>query len=196
MTKASDNQYPKVTFLESSAPSTPASGLAFEYVKTDGKLYFKNDAGTETELTAASGPAFHGVHARKTATFPSLTNATFTTLALDGTDVRDTDAYHDPVTNNSRLTVPTGLGGDYVAWAKVGYAANATGARKVGLMKNGVLTYVASQMAHATTSTQMMVFFLPMALVATDYIEFQGFQASGGSLSTDEQECGMYRVGT
>lgn len=58
MTKASDNQYPKVTFLESSAPSTPASTLGYLYEKTDGKLYFKNDGGTETELTAAgSSPA-------------------------------------------------------------------------------------------------------------------------------------------
>jgi hypothetical protein len=49
--KASDNQFPKITMLESSAPATPAATLGFLYEKTDGKLYFKNDAGTETELT-------------------------------------------------------------------------------------------------------------------------------------------------
>lgn len=32
------------------APGTPASGKGVVYAKTDGKLYFKNDAGTETEL--------------------------------------------------------------------------------------------------------------------------------------------------
>jgi len=55
MTKFSDNQSPKLTFLESAAPSTPASGLGFLYEKTDGKLYFKNDAGTETEVTNVAG---------------------------------------------------------------------------------------------------------------------------------------------
>lgn len=39
---------------EISAPSTPASGFGYLYEKTDNKLYFKNDAGTEYDLTAAS----------------------------------------------------------------------------------------------------------------------------------------------
>lgn len=36
---------------QSSAPSTPSSGYGIWYVKTDGLLYFKNDAGTETLLS-------------------------------------------------------------------------------------------------------------------------------------------------
>ncbi len=55
MAKASENEYPKVTFAESAAPSTPSTGLANIYVKTDGKLYLKDDAGTETDLTASGG---------------------------------------------------------------------------------------------------------------------------------------------
>ena len=35
---------------QGSSPGTPSSGLALLYVKTDGNLYFKNDAGTETQL--------------------------------------------------------------------------------------------------------------------------------------------------
>lgn len=55
MTKASDNQFPKITVAESAAPSTPGAGLGFIYEKTDGILYFKNDGGTETDLTAGAG---------------------------------------------------------------------------------------------------------------------------------------------
>lgn len=55
MAKASDNLFPKVTFAESAAPATPASGRGFLYEKTDGKLYFKDDAGTEYDLTAGAG---------------------------------------------------------------------------------------------------------------------------------------------
>lgn len=44
-----------VEFPEVSAPSTPASGFLRAYAKTDGKLYQKNDAGTETDLSATGG---------------------------------------------------------------------------------------------------------------------------------------------
>lgn len=36
---------------QASSLATPASGYAVMYAKTDGHLYFKNDAGTETKLT-------------------------------------------------------------------------------------------------------------------------------------------------
>lgn len=44
-----------VEFPEVTAPSTPASGFLRAYAKTDGKLYQKNDAGTETDLSSSSG---------------------------------------------------------------------------------------------------------------------------------------------
>lgn len=40
---------------QASSLATPASGTGVAYAKTDGKLYFKNDAGTEFELTATGG---------------------------------------------------------------------------------------------------------------------------------------------
>jgi hypothetical protein len=46
-----------VTMTEQSAPSTPASGYGELYPKTDGKLYFKNDGGTEYDLTGTGGAA-------------------------------------------------------------------------------------------------------------------------------------------
>ena len=49
-----DGKFDNVKFTESSAPSTPTSGTAVTYVKSDGKLYLKDDAGTETDLTAGS----------------------------------------------------------------------------------------------------------------------------------------------
>jgi hypothetical protein len=45
----------------SSAPATPASGTVALYAKSDGKLYIKDDAGTETDLTdVGSGGAITG----------------------------------------------------------------------------------------------------------------------------------------
>lgn len=40
---------------EMSAPSTPATGKVRIYAKTDGKLYIKDDAGTETDLAQSGG---------------------------------------------------------------------------------------------------------------------------------------------
>lgn len=36
---------------QASSLATPASGFGVMYCKTDGQLYFKNDSGTETQLT-------------------------------------------------------------------------------------------------------------------------------------------------
>jgi len=41
-------------FQELSAPGTPPSGSLLAYAKADGKLYAKNDAGTEYDLTAGA----------------------------------------------------------------------------------------------------------------------------------------------
>lgn len=42
-------------FAEATAPSTPASGSGVLYVKTDGHIYFKDDAGTESKLSGGAG---------------------------------------------------------------------------------------------------------------------------------------------
>ncbi len=46
-----------VVVEEQTAPATPASGDVIIYAKTDGKVYSKDDAGTEYDLTAGSGSA-------------------------------------------------------------------------------------------------------------------------------------------
>lgn len=44
-----------ITLTEQTAPGTPASGTTVLYVKSDGKVYSKDDAGTEVDLTASGG---------------------------------------------------------------------------------------------------------------------------------------------
>ena len=51
-----------ITVVEGSAPGQPASGHGVMYAKSDNKLYFKNDANVEYNLTeAASGTALEGL---------------------------------------------------------------------------------------------------------------------------------------
>lgn len=63
---------------QGSSPATPASGYGIVYAKTDGKLYFKNDAGTETDLTATGGggtdPVIREYTANDTWTKPTAAN--------------------------------------------------------------------------------------------------------------------------
>lgn len=40
---------------EVAAPATPPAGYVYVYVKTDGKLYIKDDTGLETDVTTAAG---------------------------------------------------------------------------------------------------------------------------------------------
>jgi len=54
------------------APSTPASGEGVFYEKNDGKIYFKNDGGTEYDLTGGGGGG------------GAPTDAQYVTLATDG----------------------------------------------------------------------------------------------------------------
>ena len=53
-----------LTLVESSAPGTPASGTGVLYVKTDNKIYFKEDSGIEYNLTeSAAGTLLDGLEA-------------------------------------------------------------------------------------------------------------------------------------
>lgn len=45
----------EVKLYQETAPSTPESGYVTVYAKTDKKLYLKDDAGTETDLTSGGG---------------------------------------------------------------------------------------------------------------------------------------------
>lgn len=66
-----------IQFAEGAAPATPAAGMVRLYAKTDGTLYSKDDAGSETPLGAGAGatdftdlgdvPAAYTGHAGKAA---------------------------------------------------------------------------------------------------------------------------------
>jgi hypothetical protein len=49
-----------ITVPEIAAPSTPAAGKVVVYAKSDGKLYIKDDAGAETDLTGGGGGVSDG----------------------------------------------------------------------------------------------------------------------------------------
>lgn len=120
--------------------------------------------------------------------FQSVATATTSGIwAPLGMDVTATDGYggHSNTTNNSRYT------GQVAGWYEItGTAAwpnNSVGARGVRIIKNGTTIPIGAATfgpatngdVHASTTPAYQVF-----LAVGDYVEIQGFQSSGGALST------------
>jgi hypothetical protein len=126
---------------------------------------------------------FRGCSLTKSAT-QSTANDTFTSITFDSEEF-DTDAYHSTSTNNSRITIPTGLGGKYRINGVLSWLNNATGIRRVRLVKNGTtnINLVSMNNNGSSTVVTATTFSLILDLVATDYIEVQALQGSGSSLN-------------
>jgi hypothetical protein len=135
-----------------------------------------------TGITGVGPAAFVGAHVNNSAN-QSITNNTDTVVAFDQ-EVFDSDAFHDPVTNNTRLTIPSGKDGYYLIGTTVAFASNATGIRRLQVYKNGVATAVAAntQGAVSGSETRLNASML-LSLVATDYLEVWALQNSGGALN-------------
>jgi len=93
----------------------------------------------------------------------------------------DTDSIHDPVTNNTRLTVP--VAGKYLIVGQVRFASNLSGERSLAIRLNGT-TELAALVVDAVNGdiTEMIVTTIH-ELAASDYVELMAYHNSGGDLS-------------
>lgn len=113
----------------------------------------------------------------------SIAASTWTSVALDSTGA-DTDGGHSNITNNSRYTCQ--VPGVYWVYGSVTYANNTTGVRAARIAKNGTVVQCSEGYFSQASGLigQSALASAPVSLVAGDYVELQGFQSSGGSLST------------
>lgn len=99
-----------VYFTEASAPAAPATGSVAVYAKADGKLYSKDDAGTEYDLTA-SGARTEGTLAAagsNQGTAAAIADSAVEVTGADGTKgviLEDVEAGITVVWNNSASTL-------------------------------------------------------------------------------------------
>lgn len=124
--------------------------------------------------------SFVGANVYKTSA-QSISNATFTTINFEAENF-DTDSFHSTVTNTSRLTIPAGKDGKYLVTANLAFDTNATGIRACVIRKNGA-DYAKGTWIGAFNESAVLVATQMISLVATDYVEMQVYQSSGGSLN-------------
>ena len=112
----------------------------------------------------------------------SIATDTETVLAFNNEDY-DNNTMHDTATNNSRITINTA--GKYLLIARIPWDTNAAGRRKTFFRKNGTtqvddFSFQPLTSAGDTTKTVCSGIY---SFVATDYVEIQAEQTSGGALN-------------
>lgn len=135
--------------------------------------------------------SFPGCLAQRTTT-QSLTSATDTVIAFNAADAYDTDSMHDTVTNNSRLTVNTA--GVYHVWGTASFAANNTGARRLGIVTGaGAEVCSLQELSPGASTAVTLTVSGTVKLTATAYVELHAYQNSGGALNI--QNSGLFASG-
>lgn len=121
----------------------------------------------------------------------SLTNNTVTAIGLD-TEQFDQGAIHDTVTNNDRMTIPTGFGGVYTISGYVEYLESSaggggtanTGQRGTEITVNGT-TIVGTRTNAAGAGDTRQIVNATVVLAATDIVRVTGFQNCGGTMNVN-----------
>ena len=166
--------------------------------------------GSGGSFTPEEDVQFHGVRAFHDTT-QTLTNGAHEIVELNSTDY-DTNGYHDDVTNNHRLTIPSGFGGYYHIFAAVSIAGNATGQRLPVVCINEpeavdgsteLLVPVGESNPSANANTHLTLNTVRL-LADGDFIDLRIYQNSGVSLDLDigsnlgdyVPSFGMHLVGT
>lgn len=166
---------------------TNAARIAYTGM-TNGDLWYATDTFrcwryNGTVWTLVSGP-FPRCLAFLTATPQAVANSANQVILWD-TELYDTDAIHDTVTNKSRMTVPAGLGGIWRADYQIAMAAlNTTGTRASWVQVNaGGRRFAATESPPSATVNTQVTGSKDLVLAAGDFVELFIFQTSGGFLN-------------
>lgn len=113
----------------------------------------------------------------------AVNSSSATALPFDTDEDEYVNASFHDLLNPSRITIPTGLGGDYEVGGMVRYSSNATGYRQTYIRKNGTTILVADIRAAVNGQVTDVNISKVVRLAADDYIELVVFQNSGATLS-------------
>jgi hypothetical protein len=115
-------------------------------------------------------------------TSQSLVDNTTTTMTADSENF-DNNAMHSTVSNTGRITAQTA--GRYQFIGSLTFASNATGLRQIVFRIDGTTIITPTlQVAAVSTGGTAVTFVADIVLAASQYVETQGRQTSGGNLAT------------
>jgi hypothetical protein len=140
------------------------------------------DSTAATGLKWAKSPNFVGCSLYQTAGSTSITNGTYVAMAYDA-ERFDTHGFHDNVTNNSRITIPAGLGGYYLVRMNTRFDLSAVGTRQGALFVNGVQVSDNPEYTPSAAVYVSAIGSLILNLNAGDYLQHAVRQTTAGALS-------------
>jgi len=158
-----------ITWDASGEAAVVAAGTADQVLTSNG-------AGAAPTFQDAGGSSFVGVRVVETTEQTLSSNDVF----AFGAEEFDTNDFHDNSTNNSRITIPSGLGGTYL----IGATLSTDREEYFSLQLNRTLTIGgASTLSSASGLNEQASTTTLRQLVEGDYIEMF---ASGGGLTTKD----------
>jgi hypothetical protein len=132
-------------------------------------------------------PGYHAGAFQSSLGTQSVANNTSTPLTFDMNEY-DTSGIHSTSVNPSRFTVPSGLGGTWLATCQVQIEQAGTPGLVMALSINVNGSPVNNQVTTPTSNefSPTMTLSVPLLMNAGDYMECIVFQGSGGTLTTTE----------
>lgn len=114
----------------------------------------------------------------------TISTATSTLVTFD-VEIYDNGGYHSTVSNTDRITIPSVPNGFYWIYGSVQFAGNNTGYRELRLKFGGGIYARLRQYGQISSNTLNigMVLFL----AATNYLQLEVYQNSGGNLNLLQQ---------
>jgi hypothetical protein len=113
----------------------------------------------------------------------SIPNDTGTNVLFTAADTRDTDAYHDNVTNADQIVIPTGLGGLYHVHAQIDFASGSTGRRQASITVNNVGRIVGRYAPHTNAVATNVHIGGQLIVAAGDVIRLNIAHTQGSALN-------------
>jgi hypothetical protein len=179
-----------IRMTQIATPSSPPSTNFLIYPKSDGKLYILNSSGVEAQVGggSASSVTFAGVRLSASSALSQTTDATWADIPFgSGTKTYDSNNYHDTVTNNARMTVPSGKAGKYhiTGQVRAGESVPETQFGKIGLQieLNGTTSIAESSIRFDTASDLALEVSTDYSLSVGDYVKLR-FKKNTGNGTT------------
>jgi hypothetical protein len=173
--KLSGDQTVAGTKTFSSSPIVPTATAGDNSTKAASTAY--------ADTAAANAAALIGVSTHRSLSVQDIDSDEQTAVEMS-VELFDTDGFHDNITNPSRHTVPSGLGGYYRITATLvwGPSASGTGLFTLYIRVNG--TVRAAAQADSIQTSLHISKTLPLS--AGDTVEAVAYQTSGAAVSLDD----------